>query len=82
MSMFLSPEHLQGTILCCAVLSHFSCVRLFETLWTVARQAPLFMGVSRQEYWSRLPRPPPGDLLHPGIHISYISWLGKWVLNH
>ena len=69
-------------VLCCAVLSRFSCVRLFETLWTVTRQAPLFMGVSRQEYWSGLPRPPPGDLPDPGIHISYISWLGRWVLNH
>ena len=38
-----------------------SCVLLFATPWTVARQA-LFMGFSRQEYWSRLPFPPPGDL--------------------
>ena len=37
------------------------------TLWTVARQAPLSMGFSRQEYWSVLPCPPPGDLLHTGI---------------
>ena len=37
------------------------------TLWTVARQAPLSMGVSRQEYWSGLPCPPPGDLPDPGI---------------
>jgi len=35
--------------------------------WTVARQAPLFMGFSRQEYWSRLPCPPPGHLPDPGI---------------
>ena len=45
-------------------LSH---VRLFATLWTVAHQAPLSMGFSRQEYWSGLPFPPPGDLFHPGI---------------
>ena len=38
-------------------LSHFSCVRLFATLWTVAHQAPLSMGFSRQEYWSELPCP-------------------------
>ena len=44
------------------VLSHFSHVQLFVTLWTVSRQAPLTMGLSRQEYWSRLPCPPPGDL--------------------
>ena len=35
--------------------------------WTVTHQAPLSMGFSRQEYWSGLPCPPPGDLLHPGI---------------
>ena len=35
--------------------------------WTVARQAPLFMGCSRQEYWSGLPCPHPGDLPGPGV---------------
>ena len=45
-------------------LSH---VRLFATQWTVAHQAPLSMGFSRQEYWSGLPCPPPGDLSYPGI---------------
>ena len=49
------------------VLSHFSHVRLFATLWTVARQAPLLVGLSRQEYWSELPFPSPGDLPDPGI---------------
>ena len=42
-------------------------VRLFATLWTVARQAPLSMGFSRQEYWSGLPFPSPGDLPNSGI---------------
>ena len=42
-------------------------VRLFATLWTVAHQTPLSMGFSRQEYWSRLPFPSPGDLPNPGI---------------
>ena len=37
------------------------------TLWTVARQAPLSMGFSRQEYWSGLLCPPPGELRDPGI---------------
>ena len=37
------------------------------TPWTVARQAPLSMGVPRQEYWSGLPFPPPGDLHDPGM---------------
>ena len=49
------------------VLSHFSSVWLFATLWTVACQAPLSMGFSRQEHWSRLPCPSPGDLSDPGI---------------
>ena len=49
------------------VLSHFNHVQLFETLWTVALQAPLSMGFSRLEYWSGLPCPPPGDLPDPGI---------------
>ena len=37
------------------------------TPWTIAHQAPLCMGFSRQEYWSGLPCPPPGDLPYPGI---------------
>ena len=45
----------------------FSCVQLFATLWTVASQAPPFTGFSRQEYWSGLPFPSPGDLPNPGI---------------
>ena len=53
------------SLLC--VLSHFSRVRLFVTLWTVAYQAPLSMGFSRQEYWSGLPCAPSGDLPDPGI---------------
>ena len=42
-------------------------VQLFATPWTVALQAPLSMGFSRQEYWSGLPFPSPGDLPDPGI---------------
>ena len=44
-----------------------SCVRLFATPWTIAYQTPPSMGFSRQEYWSGLPFPPPGDLPNPGI---------------
>ena len=44
-------------------LSH---VQVLVTLWTVARQAPLSMGFSRQEYWNGLPCPPPGALPDPG----------------
>ena len=49
------------------MLGHFSCVQLFATLWTVTHQAHPSMGLSRQEYWSVLPHPPPGDLPNPGI---------------
>ena len=53
------------------MLSH---VRLFATPWTVASQAPLSVEFSRQEYWSGLPFPSPGDLLGPGIElVSLVS---------
>ena len=51
----------------CVCPKSFSCVWLFVTPWTVACQAPLSMRFSRQEYWSGLPFPPPGDLPDPGI---------------
>ena len=51
-------------------LSH---VRLFATPWTVARQAPLSIELSRQEYWSGLPFPSPGDLSNPGIEPSSLE---------
>ena len=49
------------------LLSHSSRVQLCVTLWTAVCQAPLSMGFSRQEHWSGLPCPPPGDLPDPGI---------------
>ena len=52
---------------CACMLNCFSHVLLFATLWTVAHQAPLSMGFSRQEHWNGLPCPPPGDLPNPGI---------------
>ena len=52
----------------------FSHVGLFVTLWTIALQAPLSMGFSRQECWSGLPCPPPGDLPDPGTEpLSLMS---------
>ena len=54
-------------VVCACMLSCFSHIQLFATLWTVAPQAPLFMGFSKQEYWSQLPYPPPGDLPDTGI---------------
>ena len=49
------------------MLSCFSHVQLFATPRTVAHQAPLSIGFSRQKYWSGLPCPPPGDRPNPGI---------------
>ena len=49
------------------MVKSLSRVRLFATPWTVAYQAPPSMGFSRQEYWSGLPFPSPGDLPDPGI---------------
>ena len=48
------------------MLSPFSCVQLFVTPWTVAHQAPLSLGLSRQEHWRGSPFLPPGDLPNPG----------------
>ena len=53
------------------LLSHFSCIQLFAILWTVAHQAHL-MAFSRQEYWSGLPFPPPGDLSDLGIKPIFL----------
>ena len=60
------------------LLSRFSHVRLCATPWTVAYQAPLSMGFSRQEYWSGLPFSSPGDLPSPGI--KPVSCIGRWIL--
>ena len=49
------------------MLSCFSCVQLFATLWTEARQFPVSMGFSSQKYWSGLPCPAPEDLPYPAI---------------
>ena len=65
-----SPGAMPVSIFCACVLSCFSRVQLFVTLWTVARQAPLSMGSSRQERWSGLPCTPPGDFPNPGIGLA------------
>ena len=54
----------------CAVLSCFSHVQLCATLWTVTHQAPLSIGISRQEYLSGLLCPSSGDLPNPGIELT------------
>ena len=51
-------------------LSALSHVGLFVTLWTVAHQSPLSRVFSRQEYWSGLPCPPPGNLPNPGTKLT------------
>ena len=55
------------------ILSHFRHVWLHATLWTIAFQAPLSMGFSRQEYWSVLPCPPPGYLPDPWIEPASLE---------
>ena len=60
----------RNVIYCECVLSH---VQLFVTLWSAACQAPLSMGFPRQEYWSGLPCPPPGDLPDPGIEPASLA---------
>ena len=51
------------------MLPCFICVQLFATLWTVVHQASLSMEFSRQEYWSGLPYPPPGDILNSELNL-------------
>ena len=55
------------------LLSHFSCVQLLVSPWMVACEAPLSMGFSRQEYWSGLPLPSPGDLQDSGIEPGSLA---------
>ena len=57
------------------MLSHFSRLWLFATLWTIARQVSLSMGFSRQEYWNCLLCLPPGDLPYPGIQSVTLTSL-------
>ena len=60
------------------MLSHFSHVQLFANLWTIARQAPLSMGFSRQEYWSGLPHPlQPLPNPRDQTQVSYVSCIGR-----
>ena len=63
---FLPSSYKDLTCRTC-MLSHFSCVQFFVTPWTVAHQAPLSMGFSRQKKWSGLPYLLPGDFPNPGV---------------
>ena len=60
--------------MCVCVLSH---VQLFAAPWIVANQAPLSMEFSRQEHWSGLPFPSPGDLPDPGIKLLSLALAGR-----
>ena len=60
--------HFLARCMCTELLSH---VQLFVTPWTVSCQAPLFLEFSRQEYWSGLPFPLPGDLPNTGIEPKF-----------
>ena len=54
---------------------------IFETPWTVAHQAPLSMGFSREGYWSSLPFPSPGNLSNPDTEPMYLLCLLHWQAN-
>ena len=75
-SLYVHPHcckchYFKNTCMCACF--HFSCVRLLVTPWPVSRQAPLSVGFSRQEYWSRLPCPPLGDLPDPGMEPASLT---------
>ena len=78
-SWFFSSKTLQvlltllKILACMCVISHFSRIWLFATLWTVAHQASLSIGFSRQDYWSGLLCSPPGNLPNPGIEPSSLT---------
>ena len=72
-----------GKLTCVCMLSRFSHVQLLVTPCTVARQAPLSMGVTRQEHWSGLPCPPPEDLPDPGTEpVSPELQMDSLLLSH
>ena len=62
-----------STLVHASVRRRFSSVRLLATPWTIAHQAPQPVAFSRQEYWSGLPGPPPGDLPNPGIEPASLT---------
>ena len=73
----------RGSSSCFLGVCVLSRVRLFATPRTVAHQAPLSLGFSRQQYWSGLPFPPPGDLPNPGMEpVSLNICIGRQVLYH
>ena len=75
-SLTQNSLHIYNCQLC--MFSHFSHIRLFVTLWSVAYQASLSMGFPGQKYWGGLPYPPPGVLPNPGIEPTSFLFLLHW----
>ena len=87
--MYIVLQHWEWRVCVCVCVCvcawSFSHVQLFETPWTVAHQAPLSMEFFRQEYWSGLPFPPPGDLPNPGIEpkcLASLTLAGAFFTTH
>ena len=76
LSLWEEPGKLKKEVTCAQ--SH-SRIQLSGTPWTAAHQAPLSMGLSRQEYWSGLPFPPPGDLPDPGLNPTSSALAGRFL---
>ena len=83
-SPFPHLKLLQTLLIGLWMLSHFTCVRVFATLWTMAHQASLSMGFSRQEYWSGLPCPSFRGSSQPRDQTRsfYVFCIGRGVLYH
>ena len=76
-------ERKETVLTICTLACSLSCVWLFATSWTVAHQAPLSMGFSKQEYWSGVPFPPLEDLPNPGIEPVSPAWQADFLpLSH
>ena len=75
----MSQRHQQAA---CMSAQSLSRIGLFATPWTVAHQAPPSMEFSRQEHWSGLPFPPPGDLPDPRIEPTSPACIGRQILYH
>ena len=76
---WIGSLHQEAKVLYTCILSRFSCVQLFATLWTASHQAPPSTGFSRQEYWSGLPFPSLKVLYTLHLFIIWISSSLKWL---
>ena len=80
------PSEMPHNVCICVCVWSLSHVQLSVTPQTATRQAPLSMGISRQEYWNELPFAPPGELTKPGIkptHLHLLHWqVDTLLLSH